>query len=363
LAYLAEGLRDRGHVIGLWASGDHAMDGLCERLKGCAEIFRAPYRNTYQRALRSLSHCFDRSGDAALAESFAAFRPDVIHLNKQNLEDGLDLLRACSTVPATCMVHITQPASYLQARGAWLRDAIARRALTAFPGTFLTTPSKRCEELKEFLRGEGRVASCQNGVPDRAADFVSATRKETRLRCGISDDAPLVIAVGRLEAQKLPLRFVDWCSQFAAQNREARFLWVGSGSLEEATREAAREAGLEDRFQITGWVTDVAPYLQAADVYFHSADFEGMPFALLEACSAGLPCVLDPRLAAELGLDDKAGILQSSESGLWSRLGDEQARREAGRKARRLYESEFTLAGMAESFELAFLETLAATRR
>ena len=52
----------------------------------------------------------------------ASMAPDVVHLNKQNLEDGLDLLRALDRcgLPSVCTIHLTQTARYLRGKLSWL---------------------------------------------------------------------------------------------------------------------------------------------------------------------------------------------------------------------------------------------------
>ena len=68
----------------------------------------------------------------------------------------------------------------------------------------------------------------------------------------------------------------------------------GLGSLEDVDDlelVAARELGLADRVTLPGLKPDVRRYLAAMDVYLMSADFEGVPIALLEAMAMGLPIV------------------------------------------------------------------------
>src|SRR5690606_24973913 len=104
------------------------------------------------RARRS----FDVFGSGARARRIAAewrsLAPDFLHVNKQNLEDGLDLLRAAnaSGLPAVATVHITQSARVLKARFAGLRDWIAARELRNFHGTLAAIQEPRADELRRL---------------------------------------------------------------------------------------------------------------------------------------------------------------------------------------------------------------------
>ena len=94
--------------------------------------------------------------------------PDIIHLNKQNLEDGLDLLQATRFIggcPSVCTIHITQNAAFLGAKGAWLRDWVARRSLRAYHGVLITVSEARHADLRKFLGRGPAIASIPNGVP------------------------------------------------------------------------------------------------------------------------------------------------------------------------------------------------------
>jgi len=68
------------------------MDELADKCSRFGRVIRTDYRNTYDYAARSLATCFQSSDFAANSREWKGLQPDMIHLNKQNLEDGLDLL-------------------------------------------------------------------------------------------------------------------------------------------------------------------------------------------------------------------------------------------------------------------------------
>src|SRR5215470_10168096 len=94
LGYLGKGLSERGHEVLMWIPKHQRMDELAEKCAPFARVFRTDYRNIYDYRGRSLSTCFNFGASRRIAHEWKALRPDVIHINKQNLEDGLDLLRA-----------------------------------------------------------------------------------------------------------------------------------------------------------------------------------------------------------------------------------------------------------------------------
>ncbi len=71
----------------------------------------------------------------------------------------------------------------------------------------------------------------------------------------------------------------------------ARLCLLGDGPEEARLREQASALGVEASVAFLGGVPDVAPRLRAADAAVLPSRTEGMPVALIEAMSCGLPVV------------------------------------------------------------------------
>src|SRR5882762_5112973 len=117
LKYLGQGLAQRGHEIIFWCADHPRMDELAASLAGIGKVVRAPYRNFYDHRTRILATAFNRNTSRRIAALWQALHPNVVHVNKQNLEDGLDLLCAANLLPikTLCTIHITQSAKFLGA--------------------------------------------------------------------------------------------------------------------------------------------------------------------------------------------------------------------------------------------------------
>lgn len=158
----------------------------------------------------------------------------------------------------------------------------------------------------QFLAVGGAVAAdvvrLGIGAPERVTATVStvdagipsttpARRAEARLRLGLPDGAPVVGTVGRLDFQKAPLDLVAAAARIATERPEARFVWVGGGPLRDETKAAVARAGLSGRFLLTGERSDVADLLPAFDVFAMASLYEGLPCAVVEAMTCGIPVV------------------------------------------------------------------------
>lgn len=95
-----------------------------------------------------------------------------------------------------------------------------------------------------------------------------------------------VAAVGRIAPQK-DWRYLLHVKRYAEDELgvEATWEWLGGGDPDGES--ALREAGVE----VSGWIPreELAERLGAAQVYLHTAAWEGAPISVLEAASLGLP--------------------------------------------------------------------------
>ena len=67
------------------------------------------------------------------------------------------------------------------------------------------------------------------------------------------------------------------------------FLWIGDGPDKELLERKAKEEKLNIYF--TGFTKDIPFYLSATDIYLSTSLWEGLPIALIEAQSLGIPIV------------------------------------------------------------------------
>lgn len=139
---------------------------------------------------------------------------------------------------------------------------------------------------------------------------------------GIAPKARVILGVFRLSPEKRPLLFVDVFARLATAQADLHAVICGTGEMEEAVRARARALGIDKRLCILGGVRNIALVMRGSCILLHVAEHEGMPNALLEAQSLGLPVVctrttgstevLAPSLLAFCRADDDVeGLAQS----------------------------------------------------
>jgi len=353
LLYLGRALAQRGHEVILWASSHPRMDELAESFASAGTVIRCDYTNTYDRRLRSIASYFDGASARRVADSWKASGAEFVHVNKQNLEDGLDLLAATQLahVPSLCTIHLSQSARYLRAVGATLRDVVSRRALHRYPSPLVAVLEQRGRDLRDFLGDDPRIRVVPNGVPLFDLTQRERFRSEKRAELGIAADEQLVVAVGRLVPQKNPLAFLEQARLLAPTRPQTRFVWVGDGALAGEWDARVAELGLTNVTRLP-WQREVAPLLFAADAFLHVAEFEGLPLAILEAMSAGLPCAIAEHLLAEMPFFARGDVLPVRADAAWAAALDDPSHLAAlGSRLRQMAEAQFSFDAMAAEYE------------
>lgn len=356
LLYLGKALAAAGHDVVLWASEHERMDALAAEFASVGRVVRSPYVNTYDHRLRSLATLCNRITSQRIAREWVAIAPDIIHVNKQNLEDGLDLLSAAqaSGLPCVCTIHLTQSAHYLKAKSPWLRDLAARWSLRRFSGHFITVQERRADDLAAFLGkclGSGGIHTVHNGVPIPDMETLARRRPEMRAKLSMAYDSLLVLGVARLMPQKRPQVFLDVARHILNVLPEARFVWIGSGWLDGDWDGWVRERGLADAVQRIPWTRDVPGYLAAADVFLHTAEYEGMPLAIFEAMAARLPCLLTPNLLDDMPFLSKDTAVAVGKANWIEQLASATERERIATAGQRLVIERFSIDGMGKATE------------
>ncbi len=182
LIRLATGLARAGVEVLTAMSKHPRMDALERACAPFGEVRRINYRNLYDRRLRTGATLWARLTLGPLKEFFRSVRADVIHINKQNVEDGLDLLLAAQAVgaPTVSTIHITRSMQALGARAGVFRDWMANRILRRSPAQFITVARHCANDLINGCRGlaASRVHTVWNGVDAALAANRDVYRQE-----------------------------------------------------------------------------------------------------------------------------------------------------------------------------------------
>lgn len=363
---LAAGLVALGHEVESHLAAHPRMDALAARLAPFGRVCRADFTNTYDRRTRAVGSVLARRTIARLAKQLTDFRPDVLHLNKQNLEDGLDLLLAAGRtgLPTTCTIHVTRGMTGLGSMFGGVRDRVARWALRAVRCEYIAVAKAGVGPLLEAVGESGHVHTVWNGI----RSVPPGDRAAVRAEWGCGPGHVVIGCVARLEAEKSPLFALELLARLPPH---VHLAWIGDGRQREAFLRTARELGVADRVHLDGWRNDARQRSAGLDVFILPSVYEFFPFAVLEAMAAGLPCVASDvggiGEAVEHGVTGwlcRAGAADEWLARLNGFVADAATRANTGGAGRRRVEEHFTLDAMARGtaavYEVAIRRTAGA---
>ncbi|BBK31062.1 glycosyltransferase involved in cell wall biosynthesis [Stella humosa] len=147
-----------------------------------------------------------------------------------------------------------------------------------------------------------------NFVDDRPADPVRRTD------LGTADDAPVLLAAGRLHRNKA----FDVLLAALARLPRATLWLAGEGPERDALTRQAADLGVAARVRFLGWRDDVAALCGAADIFVCPSRHEPLGNVVLEAWARGLPMVA----ASSQG---PAGLIEDGRTGLLVPIDDAEA--------------------------------------
>lgn len=110
----------------------------------------------------------------------------------------------------------------------------------------------------------------------------------------VPKDTYTILSIGSLEQMyKSPDVVIKAIKMIKDQGISCNLVWLGDGIYKEKMEVLARQLGVENHVDFKGNVSSemVREYLLKADVFVLASRTEGLPRAMIEAMSVGLPCV------------------------------------------------------------------------
>ncbi len=170
-----------------------------------------------------------------------------------------------------------------------------------------------CGPFREQLESRGipaaRITVRHNAinpfVPPPAEDIEAARRS---IAC--PSGTPLLVMVSRLSHEKGHLDLLEALAILKRNGVKCHAVIVGEGPERGAIERVRGRLGLREDVTLVGHKDDVRPYLAMATLYLMPSHSEGSPNSLLEAMTAGVPCVAsNVGGIPEIMTDERTGLL------------------------------------------------------
>lgn len=217
--------------------------------------------------------------------------PDIVHTHSSKA--GILGRWAARRAGVPVIIHTFHGFGFNKEQKPWTRAAFVALEKSAAKISRALVAVSRANRDEALALGIGRPEQyrlIRSGV--RLADYKSIERSR-RAPAGIplAPDQPLITTVGPFKPQKNLLDFIRAAEIVHRTRPAARFLLVGDGALRPELEGEIRRRGLNGVVILAGWRRDLSAIFSRTDVFVMTSLWEGLPRALVEAMSAGLPSV------------------------------------------------------------------------
>lgn len=142
-----------------------------------------------------------------------------------------------------------------------------------------------------------------NAIDSKVFDYNPQERKTLRKELGISDEEFVIGHVGRFSPQKNHLFVVDVFKAMHELKQNSKLILVGDGKLRSIIEKRVLDLGLKECVYFAGTTQMVSSYFQAMDAFVLPSKYEGLAIVVIEAQTAGLPCIIADSISDECVID------------------------------------------------------------
>ena len=241
-------------------------------------------------------HGFGASASADLRWT-VALRALLVQRRFDLLHTHLPYTAAFGRLVARSVPSRRRPMVVYTEHSLWNKAAVVTKALNRTTigldrGLIVVSVAAR-DALPRGLRSRARVVvhgidRTRFTTPPERRD---ALRHDVRAELGVGDDQLLALTVANLRSEKGYDVLLEAARLSVAAGVPVHFVSVGRGPLEAALAAQSQARGLGGHLVFLGTRTDTARLMAGADLFVLPSHQEGLPVALMEAMSAGLPIV------------------------------------------------------------------------
>lgn len=274
---------------------------------------------------------------------------DLVHTYGHSANMIGRLAALAAGVPAVIVSERSAP--FIKSRATRLID----RSLAPFTAGVIANSEHAARYWAEHgLIGRGRAWAVHNGI-----------EAERYAVGGGSAEGGRLVTVGDMRREKNHALLFEALALVAAERPEVSLTIAGDGSLRGELEAQAARLGIAGNLRLPGFFDDVPGLYRASDIYVHTAHYEGLPNAVMEAMACALPCIVTASDGCrELITDGDNGLVVEEMSpraladALLRLLGDGECRRRMGERGRARIEREFSIARMVERTETLYHKAL-----
>lgn len=183
--------------------------------------------------------------------------------------------------------------------------------LAHYTDAIITINKEDFEAAQQFsLRKEGNVYYVPGvGVDTSLIKDVNSKRNEVLQEIGANKNSILIISVGELNKNKNNRVIIEALE--ILKNPNIHYLLCGIGDKKDELIQLSNKFKIENNIHFLGYRNDIPELLKSCDIFVMPSYREGLSRSIMEAMSAGIPCVVSKiRGNVDLIEEGKGGFLR-----------------------------------------------------
>lgn len=201
--------------------------------------------------------------------------------------------------------HFGVPVRIVHAHNSFARGSFVKlcHVLNRTLSRRMSTHHLACSDLAaKWFFGKHPAQIVKNGIDLERFAFDPKVRSSMRESLGLDQKDVVIGHVGAFRVEKNHRQILRIFHQFLEKEPNARLVLIGDGALLDEARLLAEQLAIVDKVHFLGLRSDVDMLMQAMDLFLMPSTFEGLPFVLIEAQTAGLPCVISDVISKDIAL-------------------------------------------------------------
>ena len=177
-----------------------------------------------------------------------------------------------------------------------------------------------------------------------------------------NEDAPIILAVGRLSKEK-GFEYLLKAVSLLKEGNNARLVILGEGKEEANLRKLSKEIGIDKQVLFLGFKDNPYKYMKRSTIFVFPSLYESFGIAMVEAMACGIPVIATQSYA---GIEDiieheKTGLLiaaadeKALSESMFRLLNDEELRRSLSIEAKKKVEN-FSIEKITKKYEKVLLD-------
>ena len=165
------------------------------------------------------------------------------------------------------------------------------------PVMLLRTDALACSKVAgDWLFGENNFDILTNGIDTDKYKYNAESRKRYRDSFDINEDITAFVCIGNLVEQKNQEFLLPIMNEL---DEKKHLFIIGAGENREKLEQSIKNMRLSNKITMFSYRNDIPECLQAFDCLLMPSKWEGLPVVLVEAQTAGLPCIVSNYVSDE----------------------------------------------------------------